>query len=283
MADLEQIQREHILQATAEYDRVGIDQLRETYGLDAARDYLLHHEDRAYDCKAVVGVAHQYATGTALRSNEIPGGHDGAAKVLRDLGFEVEGPDQPNLPYTTAAVVGQEHARATWALAARERLVEAAKVYHSVVTSKELSEFVQRRSLIRTNQLQQHWLGDVLRRVSATCAENGEPLLSSLCVDANGRVGARYVTAVETYRGELVEDADEHAAKERLECYRHFGAELPPGGGVPARTNHLRSKRSRTATTTRAEPKAVPVEKPLVMCPVHFQVVPATGVCDLCD
>lgn len=283
MADLEHIQREHILQAIAEYDRVGIDQLRETYGFDATRDYVLHHDDRAYDCTAVVGVAHRFATGAALRSTEIPRGRDGAAKILRDLGFDVQGPDQPSLAYTTAAAVGQEHARATWALAARERLIEAAKVYHSVVTSKELAEFVQRRSLIRTNQLHQHWIGDVLRRVSADCAEKGEPLLSALCVDANGRVGARYITSVQTYRGELVEDPDEHAAVERLECHRHFGADLPPGGGVPARTNNLKSKRARTTTTPKARPKVAPVEKPLVMCPVHFQVVPASGVCDLCD
>ena len=32
-------------------------------------------------------------------------------------------------------------------------------------------------------------------------------------------------------RGSLDGDADDHAARERLECYRHFGAELPAGGG----------------------------------------------------
>lgn len=280
MADFEQIHREHVLQTTAEYDRVGIDQFLETHGYTQERDYVLRNDDRAYDAKAILGVAHQAATGEALTAEELADGAQ-VAKVLRDLGFEVEGGDEPNLPYTTATVVGQEHARATWALAARERLIETARNYHAVITYKELSEFVQRRSLIRTNQLQQHWIGDVLGRVSTACAEKGEPLLSSLCVDAHGRVSNRYITAVEQHRGELVGDPDEHAARERLECHRHFGAELPPGGGVPAKTSQLKSTRART--TAKAAPKVVPVEKPPVLCPVHFQVVPASGVCDLCD
>ena len=279
MADFEQIHREHVLQATAEYDRVGIDQFLETHGYSQSRDYELRNDGRAYDACAVVGVAHQAAGGDVLAPEELDGPQ--VAQVLRDLGFEVEGGAEPNLPYTTATIVGQEHARATWALAARERLIETARTYHAVLTYKELSEFVQRRSLIRTNQLQQHWIGDVLGRVSTACAEKGEPLLSSLCVDAHGRVSNRYITAVEQHRGELVGDPDEHAAKERLECYRHFGADLPEGGGVPAKTSQLKSPRARPSTKT--APKVVPVEKAPVLCPVHFQVVPASGVCDLCD
>jgi hypothetical protein len=280
MADFEQIHREHVLQATAEYDGVGIDQFLETHGYSQSRDYVLHNDGRGYDARAILGVAHQAAVGSLPSAEELADGQQVAA-VLLDLGFDVEGADQPNLPYTTATVVGQEHARATWALAARERLIETARTYHAVLTYKELSEFVQRRSLIRTNQLQQHWIGDVLGRVSAACAEKGEPLLSSLCVDAHGRVSNRYITAVEQHRGELVGDPDEHAANERLECYRHFGADLPSDGGAPAKTSQLKSPRART--TTKAAPKAVVVEKPPVLCPVHFQVVPASGVCDLCD
>jgi hypothetical protein len=199
------------------------------------------------------------------------------------------------LRYTTAATVGQEHARATWALAARERLQEVARDYHAVITTQELAEFVQRRSLIRTGQQPQHWLGDVLRRVSEDCARRGEPLLPALCVDGRGRVPAGYVLAVETHRGERPADPDEHAAVERLECHRRWGAELPPGGGVPSRVERAAPRRTRPASaagragrspatkqaatrqSTRAEPK------PVVTCPVHFTVLPANGVCDLCE
>jgi hypothetical protein len=136
--------------------------------------------------------------------------------------------------WVNATVIGAEAARATWALAARERLLTTAKEYHATVSYKELADFVQERSLVRTTQLHMHWIGDVLRRVSVACIERGEPLLSSLCVDSRGRVGAGYTVVVEDHRREPLTHPDEHAARERLQCYRYFGAALPEGGGVPA-------------------------------------------------
>jgi hypothetical protein len=221
-----------------------------------------------------------------------------------------EEPQDQNLHYTTAAAVGPEHARATWALAARERLIETAKEYHASVDARQLADFVQRRSLIRTSSQHWHWLGDVLARVDADCAQRGEPLLSALCVDAQGRVAPGYPVAVEIHRGEVVEDADEHAAHERLECHRRWGATLPAGGGEPSRlqpepaaratssgrTGSGRSTATRSASarstaarstptrsTAAARASTKPAEKPLVTCPVHFTVLPASGICDLCD
>ena len=199
--------------------------------------------------------------------------------------------------YTNASVVGSEHARATWALAARERLIETARSYHSVLTYQELADFVQQRTLVRTDQAMRYWIGDVLTRVGMDCAGRGEPLLSALCVNASGSVGAGYAGAVERARGETPADPDDHAAHERLECHRHFGAELPETGGVAALTPEVEAKRSRARTpgsgsrggsrrtastgTSRAAAKAP--EKPLNLCPVHFTQLPATGVCDLCE
>ena len=136
--------------------------------------------------------------------------------------------------WVSASVIGVETARATWAVAARERLLATAKEYHATVSYKALADFVQERSLVRTTQLHMHWIGDVLRRVSLSCIERGEPLLSSLCVDSRGRVGPGYTVVVEDHRREPLLHADEHAARERLQCYRYFGASLPEGGGVPA-------------------------------------------------
>jgi len=136
--------------------------------------------------------------------------------------------------WVNASVIGAEAARATWGLTARERLLTAAKDYHATVSYKELADFVQERSRVRTTQLHMHWIGDVLRRVSVACIERGEPLLSALCVDSRGRVGPGYTVVVEDHRREPLSHADEHAARERLQCYRYFGAALPDGGGVPA-------------------------------------------------
>ena len=207
--------------------------------------------------------------------------------------------------WVNAAVIGQEAARETWALAAREKLEETARTYGAVVTYKELAEWVQERSLIRTKQLHMHWIGDVLTRVSLACVERREPLLSALCVDARGHVGPGYAVAVEMQRGTPLSDPDDHAAHERLACHRWHGADLPEDGGGPVMTvkpptprqptratrgpagGQGASPRAATPTRTpapRAARAAAPApEKPLAVCPVHFTVLPATGVCDDCD
>ena len=189
--------------------------------------------------------------------------------------------------------------------------METASTYHEVITVQELADHVQRRSLIRTTQQPRSWLGDVLARVAAECTRRGEPLLPSLCVDTRGRVGRGYAAALDLHRGEHVEDPEEHAAVERLECYRRFGATLPPGGGEPLRTDRPAPRRTRSAPAAtrsaaaatagsssrapagRSNAAAKPSsgtpatrrveEKPLVTCPVHFTVLPASGVCDLCE
>jgi len=192
--------------------------------------------------------------------------------------------------FTKASVVGAQHARATWALAAREHLIVTAKRYHEVVTYTELGDFVQNRSLISTSASTGTWIADVLRRVAAECSGRGEPNLAALCVNAKGSVGDSYARLVAEAYGATVTEPDEHAAHARLECHRHFGADLPEGGGEPAmppswkapavRTERAPSTRSTGTTTKRA---AASEEKPPAICPTCFTALPATGICDYCD
>lgn len=205
--------------------------------------------------------------------------------------------------WLNAAVVGQEATRETYALAAREKLEETAATYGATLTLRELADFVQERSLIRTKQLPMSWIGDVLGRVARACVDRREPLLSSLCVDAKGHVSPAYALSVEVLRHEQVGDPDEHASHERLACHRWFGAELPEGGGEPVVTVRAAAPRPARVTRTPGAPadrsaspraatpsrttatraaKAAPVEKPLAICPVHFTELPATGICDDC-
>lgn len=155
---------------------------------------------------------------------------------------------------------------------------------------------MQERSLIRTKQLAVHWIGDVLSRVARGCVERREPLLSALCVDTKGHVSPAYAVSVEMLRHEVVDDPDDHAARERLACHRWFGADLPAGGGEPVVTVRAAAVRrpraatpSRTPGTRAATSPSVsraapaPVPTPLVVCPVHFTVLPNTGICDDCD
>jgi len=177
-------------------------------------------------------------------------------------------------------------------------LVEAAARYRGLVTWKKLGAAVQESTGITTAMPVATWIGDVLGRVTDECASHGEPLLSSLCVSAQGSVGQGYADAVERARGTRPTDPDEHAADERLSCYRHWeAAGLPRDGGTPLRTAHFTPVRKATpskpaarASTTRKRPaaKKAPAPaaappKPVPLCPTCFTQVPASGVCDYCD
>ncbi|WHX20205.1 hypothetical protein QFW82_25740 [Streptomyces malaysiensis subsp. malaysiensis] len=86
-----EITRAGILQAIAEHDRLGAEAFRETYGYRAAVTYLLEHEGRLYDSKAIVGVAHKYDFGVALKPSTpgFSGGLKHAVAWLQREGFTV--------------------------------------------------------------------------------------------------------------------------------------------------------------------------------------------------
>jgi hypothetical protein len=70
-----------------------------------------------------------------------------------------------------------------------------------------------------------------------------------------------------------------HAAVERLRCYRHFGAVLPPGGGEPALTPPVAALRARAADRAR---RARYAASGPARCPTCNLVLPVTGSCDTC-
>ena len=115
--------------------------------------------------------------------------------------------------------------------------------YNATITYKELAEEVQTTSGIRTRRLIQHWIGHVLGTVASECHSLGEPLLSALCVRADGTVGPGYGKAVVGFfGGDPPDDLDLHAAVERLECYRNFRGTAPFRRGE-VRLSRLRSQR----------------------------------------
>lgn len=194
--------------------------------------------------------------------------------------------------------VGHAAARSAWAEAARPVLEEAAGRYRAIVRFKQLGDAVQRTTGITTTRPVATWIGGVLGDVAADCVSRGEPLLSALCVSAQGGVADGYAEAVERARGERPEDPDGQAAEERLECYRHWEAVgLPRDGGTALRTAHfaparkaatrqLAARRATTPRKTAAPKKAAapkPEDKPIRLCPTCFTAVPASGICDYCD
>jgi hypothetical protein len=179
--------------------------------------------------------------------------------------------------------------------AVRPVLIEAARRYRALVSYQQLAAAVEQSDGALTSQPVHRWIGRVLEAVARDCESRGEPLLISLCVNVQRSVGEVYADAVERVRGSRPEDPDEHAATERLECYRHWeAAGLPADGGTPLRTAHFKvvRKPASRATTPRTTPRkraaarppaAAPAPKPIALCPTCFTAVPATGVCDYCD
>jgi hypothetical protein len=177
-------------------------------------------------------------------------------------------------PWRDAAEVGLEESRDAWAEAARPILIEVAKHYQQVITYKDLATRAQWVTGVRSTQQMHYWIGDVLKRVSAESFSRGEPLLSALCVSSDGSVGERYAAAVAAPTADLTDDGDDHAALQRLACYRHFeAADLPADGGSPTLTPQLTARRARAKKVRLAE-------APIDVCPKCHTQLPATKVCD---
>lgn len=182
---------------------------------------------------------------------------------------EIESEIEPEAAHEVTAAALDEAARAV--------LVEVAQRYNAILTHQELGAEVKARTGLAPSQLKQRWVSDLLTRVALDSVAREEPLLSALCVNAQGTVGAAYATAVRASRGEAPEEPDDHAAAERLACYRHFDAQgLPDDGGRPTLSPKLVARRDRERKVRRAE-RVIPV------CPDCNHALASTGVCDNCD
>src|SRR5262245_823275 len=86
--------REAVLAAIQECDTLGREAFLHKYGFGEARDYFLLHEGRAYDSKAIVGVAHgiQHPAKGPLRPSDFSGGDATVRKKLESLGFDLGAP-----------------------------------------------------------------------------------------------------------------------------------------------------------------------------------------------
>lgn len=92
MATFSSVSRQHVLQALAEYDDRGGDAFLDLYGFAPTPAYQIVHEGRSYDTKAVLGVAHRFATGRLATPDAFSSDMAGAVAILRKRGFEVTEP-----------------------------------------------------------------------------------------------------------------------------------------------------------------------------------------------
>lgn len=81
---------EEVRRAVELFDRIGREEFLKRHGFGAARRFVLVHNGREYDSKAVLGVAHGFLPGRRpLTPADFSGGVAHAVRHLRELGFEV--------------------------------------------------------------------------------------------------------------------------------------------------------------------------------------------------
>ncbi|MDS1271583.1 HNH endonuclease [Lipingzhangella sp. LS1_29] len=85
-----------VLTAIAECDELGQKRFLESYGYKPACSYVLIHQGREYDSKAIAGVAHKHIHGQPLLASEFSGGDKTVGKRLRALGFVVRSSRNPD-------------------------------------------------------------------------------------------------------------------------------------------------------------------------------------------
>jgi 5-methylcytosine-specific restriction protein A len=81
--------RNAVLKAIAEFDKIGQDASLSKYGYGRARSYALIHEGRQYDSKAIVGAAFGHQFGTPLSPSDFKGGKGTVRPKFESLGFRV--------------------------------------------------------------------------------------------------------------------------------------------------------------------------------------------------
>jgi hypothetical protein len=102
-------------------------------------------------------------------------------------------------------------------------LAEVARTGGGKITYGSLGERIAETTGIEETRPLNWWIGDVLERLSRRNQENGEPLMSSMVVrTATGQVGPGYLDMLRNLLGEDPEDAEEHAALQRVRCQRYF-------------------------------------------------------------
>ncbi len=88
---LADITREAVLAALAEHDELGQDQFLDKYGFEPARLYVLVHDGKPYDSKAIVGAAHGFLPGhRPLTARQFSGGEATVGRLLRRRSFAVQ-------------------------------------------------------------------------------------------------------------------------------------------------------------------------------------------------
>ncbi len=116
----DEVSRETVLAAIAEYDQLGRDAFLEKHGFGPARKFFLVYEGKTYDSKAIYGVAYglQNPDHGTLKLDQFSGGESSVVRKLERLGFEVRGRDDLDASDTAM------HLLLRWSVAEERRTID---------------------------------------------------------------------------------------------------------------------------------------------------------------
>jgi hypothetical protein len=79
----DKVTRADVLRAIQEYDQVGPERFFSTHGFAPTTTYDLVWDERRYPPKAILGTAHEFATGRRLASTDFEGGRPGPSSARK--------------------------------------------------------------------------------------------------------------------------------------------------------------------------------------------------------
>ena len=176
--------REPVLAAIEEYDRIGRDPFLQKYGFGGSRRYWLVHDGNRYDSKAIVGAAHGYAQRDLrpMQARDFSGGAATVQRLLEGLDFrvEVDSPSMPDKELTSELLTpGEIYSRAS--LSALFNIRDATirtGVFHPKGTASVWLFVTENKPGDRTPYLDRlegdtlHWQGQMAGRTDAWIIEH---------------------------------------------------------------------------------------------------------------
>lgn len=85
---LQEVTADSVRHALEEYDRLGVDVFRAEHGFVSVPPLVLLYHGRTYDAYAILGVAHEAATGVQWQTEDFPSSIAPVAEALDRLGYE---------------------------------------------------------------------------------------------------------------------------------------------------------------------------------------------------
>lgn len=179
--------RDAILQAIAEFDRIGRDQFLLKYGFKPARSYFLNYSGRTYDSKAIAGAAYgyQFPDRGPLAPKDFSGGDATVRPKLESLGFQFSDGSEPEASELTSDCLTEG------AIYPREDLIQMFGIVDSTVNtgvfrpkgSRSLWLFVTRDKTSDRTQYKDHLEGDLLHWEGQTSGRTDTKIIEH---EANG-------------------------------------------------------------------------------------------------